>query len=160
MTYPLLLLDYDGTLCDTKPAIIYSAQETCRHFGIEIPSTEQLSDLISSGMRIVEAFTVLAKDQILDGPLWLAKYREIYQNEGDAQAQLYPEVEETLQHLAKQNVNLVVLSNKGVSAVEQSLNRFGLYDMMALIIGDGSLPKLKPHRMPYDDIIRRRFPHI
>eukprot|EP01034_Spumella_vulgaris_P015705 gene15705-20069_t len=31
---------------------------------------------------------------------------------------------------------------------------------MALIIGDGSLPTLKPHRMPYDDIIRRRFPHI
>lgn len=160
MTYSLLLLDYDGTLCDTKPAIIHSAQETCRFFGIEVPSNEQISELITGGMRIVDAFAVLAKDQVLDAPQWLDKYREIYRNEGDAQAELYGGVEDTLRHLAQQNVSLVVLSNKGVAAVEQSLRRFGLEELMTLIIGDGSLPKLKPHRMPYDEIIRQRFPDI
>ncbi len=44
--------------------------------------------------------------------------------------------------------------------MEQSLRRFGLEELMTLIIGDGSLPKLKPHRMPYDEIIRQRFPDI
>lgn len=160
MAYRLILLDYDGTLCDTKPAIIYSAQETCRHFGIEVPSQEQLTDLIAAGMRIIDAFTLMANGRPVDGPEWLAKYREIYQHEGDAQAELYPEVENTLRHLSRQNIALVVLSNKGVEAVKQSLQRFGLDDLMALIIGDGSIAQLKPHRMPYDQIIRQHFAHI
>lgn len=160
MNYRLLLLDYDGTLCDTKPAIIHSAQETCRYFGVRVPSVEEISGLITSGMRIVDAFAALSEGYEVDGPQWLAKYRDIYRHEGDAQAQLYEGVAETLQRLAAQNVTLAVLSNKGVAAVEQSLHRFGLHGLMTLIIGDGTIAKLKPHRMPYDDIIRRRFPEI
>lgn len=160
MDYQLLLLDYDGTLCDTKPAIVHSAVETCRYFGMDIPSPESMEQAISAGIRIIDAVSLLAVDQVPDPQQWLARYREIYHDEGDAQARLFPGVEETLHGLARHKLPMAILSNKGVEAVKRSLQRFGLEELMSLVIGDGTIAKLKPHRTPYDEIIAGHFPQI
>lgn len=160
MDYRLLLLDYDGTLCDTKPAIVHSAVEACRFFGMKAPSPEVIETAIAAGMKIMDAVSLLTPSPLPDAPQWLAKYREIYHREGDAQAQLFPGVEETLHGLARHKLPMAILSNKGVEAVKYSLQRFGLEELMSLIIGDGTIARLKPHRAPYDEIISRQFPGI
>lgn len=166
MKCELLLLDYDGTLCDTKPAITHSITKTFGHFGRESPSEARITELITHGVPITEAFHMLSKDldYTPDRAQWIAAYRDIYHEEGDRFTRLYATVEETLAYLAQRRIPLVVLSNKGVAAIHRSLKQFGLSPYMDMVVGDGTVTdrkmELKPHRMIFDEIIRPRFPSV
>ena len=166
MNCKLLLLDYDGTLCNTKPSIVYSIAQTCSFFNRPVPSNEYMEEIISAGYPISEAFRVLSDKigAVDDEQKWTTKYREIYHDEGDDLAILYHGVAETIQNLAKRGTNIFILSNKGITAVQKSIDKFGLTQHIQMVIADG-LPwakklEMKPNRMVYDEIIIPRFPNI
>ena len=164
MTCELLLLDYDGTLCDTKPAILHAMEHTFASFGQVAPSVEQANQLIMQGVPIGKAFTLLVGEADEDEARWAGRYREIYREESDLLTRLYPHVLETLQTIHRQNIPIVVLSNKGIAAVEKSLAQFGLDVLVSLVIGDGMVTskkmEMKPSPMVFAEIIRPRFPSI
>lgn len=160
--YELLLLDYDGTLCDSKPAIVYAIEQTFESFGHPAPAPETVSHLLAMGIPIQDSFQILSRTtDISDRDLWINRYREIYRSDGDNHALLYPGVKETLETLAQQNIPLVVLSNKSIGAVKHSLEKFGIDPLLSLIIGDGIVNdpayKLKPHATVFHEFVRPHF---
>jgi phosphoglycolate phosphatase len=166
MNCKLLLLDYDGTLCNTKPSIIHSIAQTCSFFNRPVPSDEHIEQIISAGYPISEAFRVLA-DQIGavdDEAKWTLKYREIYHDEGDDLAILYDGVPETIHNLSEGGLSIFILSNKGIAAVQKSIDKFGLSKNIQMVIADG-IPwskklEMKPNRMVFDEIIVPKFPAL
>lgn len=161
MNYDLLLLDFDGTICDTKPSIVYSIAATFDHFRHEVPTTESIDLMIARGLPLSESFAALSgENKVHDEQEWTTRYREIYHTEGDAKSELFSGVRETLQTLAR-HVPLVIMSNKTVSAIQQSLDRFGLTEYITLLVGDGMTTErrleLKPSRMVFDEIIRPKY---
>jgi len=161
MNYDLLLLDFDGTICDTKPSIAYSIAATFDHFKREVPSTESIDLMIARGLPLYESFAALSGGlQVDNEEEWAKHYREVYRTEGDAKSELFAGARETLQNLAK-HVPLVIMSNKTVSAIQQSLERFGLTEYITMLVGDGIITDrpmpLKPSRTVFDEIIRPRY---
>ena len=166
MNCKLLLLDYDGTLCNTKPSIVYSVAQTCSFFNRPIPSDEYIEQIISEGYPISKAFLVLADKigAVDDEVKWTDKYREIYHDEGDDLAVLYHGVAETIQNLTERGTGIFILSNKGIAAVQKSIDKFSLGKHIQMVIADG-MPwtkklAMKPNRMVYDEIILPKFPGI
>ena len=166
MNCKLLLLDYDGTLCNTKPSIVYSIAQTCSFFSRPIPSDEHIEQIISAGYPISEAFRVLAGQigAVDDEVKWTLKYREIYHDEGDDLAILYDGVIDTIEKINEYGAEIYILSNKGIDAVEKSIYKFGLTKHIKMVIADG-IPfakklVMKPNRMVYDEIIVPKFPKV
>jgi len=94
---------------------------------------------------------------------WTIKYREIYKIEGDNHSVLYKNVYSTLNGIFLKNISIVVLSNKGISAINQSLKKFNLDQFITMIIGDGYNEKkieLKPNPMVFNEVIKPNYINI
>ncbi len=161
MKFKLIILDYDGTICDTRKAIVYSIKETFRFYNYEIPLEGKIMELISRGISLTETFSLLSNEiKSSDFEQWIIKYREIYKIEGDNHSILYKNVYQTLNGLFLKNIPIVVLSNKGISAINQSLKKFNLDPFISLIIGDGYSEKKiepKPNPMVFNEVIKPKF---
>jgi len=164
MKFKLIILDYDGTICDTRKAILYSIRETFKYYNHEIPIDEKIIKLISKGISLTETFSLLSnKIKSSDLEQWTIKYREIYKIEGDNHSVLYKNVYSTLNGIFLKNISIVVLSNKGISAINQSLKKFNLDQFITMIIGDGYNEKkieLKPNPMVFNEVIKPNYINI
>lgn len=77
----------------------------------------------------------------------------------------FPGAADTLAATRAAGAEIVVISNKGLAILENSLRRLGLYDYAALVVADdraatGRPRPLKPDPALYVEFIRPRFPHI
>ena len=166
MPYSLLLLDYDGTLCDTRQAIAHSLGRTFAAHGRPAPLPAALTAVIRRGLPLLETLRALAPaaDPALITPDWVTTYRAIYVAEAEALVRPFAGAETVLAAAQARAVPVVVLSNKGVQVLENSLIRLGFRAYVGLLLGDGSFPgrplPLKPDPAQFTEIIRPRFPNI
>ena len=166
MPYSLLLLDYDGTLCDTRQAIAHSLGRTFEAHGRPAPLPAALTAVIRRGLPLLETLRALAPaaDPALITPDWVTTYRAVYVAEAEALVRPFAGAETVLAAAQARAVPVVVLSNKGVQVLENSLIRLGFRAYVGLLLGDGSFPgrplPLKPDPAQFTDIIRPRFPNI
>lgn len=161
MKFKLIILDYDGTICDTRKAILYSIKETFKFYNYEIPLEDRIMELISKGISLTETFSMLSNEiKSSDLEQWTLKYREIYKLEGDNHSELYKNVYATLNEIFLNKIPIIVLSNKGISAINQSLKNNNLDQFISMIIGDGYSEKkieLKPNPMVFNEVIKPKF---
>ena len=166
MPYSLLLLDYDGTLCDTRQAIAHSLGRTFEAHGRPAPLPAALTAVIRRGLPLLETLRAVApaSDPALITPDWVTTYRTIYVAEAEALVRPFAGAETVLAAAQARAVPVVVLSNKGAQVLENSLIRLGLRAYVGLLLGDGSFPgrplPLKPDPAQFTDVIRPRFPTI
>ena len=166
MPYSLLLLDYDGTLCDTRQAIAYSLGRTFEAHGRPAPLPAALTAVIRRGLPLLETLRALAPaaDPALITPDWVTTYRAVYVVEAEALVRPFAGAETVLAAAQARSVPVVVLSNKGAQVLENSLVRLGFRAYVGLLLGDGSFPgrplPLKPDPAQFTEIIRPRFPNI
>lgn len=158
-TRPLLICDFDGTLCITHEAICTVMEMSLSELNVASPSRPFLQDLIGQGIGLAETFQACipeAKPDDIAQAVLL--YRKIYNGgEGLKHTRLFDGIEETLPLLAKANARLVLTSNKGQEAVERALSHFALTDHFHLIVGEQKhLPK-KPAPDLYTHLISLRF---
>jgi phosphoglycolate phosphatase len=163
----VILLDYDGTICHSAPAIIYSWQNAFIKYGIAPPSTEQIMDNLRKGLTLENTINILhphAADLSDENRKEFAEtYRSIYLESGENFSLLFDGVIETLSLLKNKGHKICVVSNKTTNSILNSLNRFELNAYFDLILGTTNkeinftyLPK--PHRDIFDKIIRPQFP--
>lgn len=161
--YKLAIIDFDGTLCSTHEAARHVIGLTFSDHGQPVPPADAIDRLISSGVVVEEVFATLlglpsGHQQCLD---WGVRYREIYNSgEGLARSVLFPGVREGLQKLDAAGCRKIVLSNKGIVALEQALVHFGLHDQFEMILGDRPGFVRKPEPGSYSDVVAPRFPAI
>ncbi|GGG54238.1 HAD family hydrolase [Hymenobacter glacieicola] len=165
MSYSLLLFDYDGTLCDTRAAIKYSLRRTFQEFGYSKPVEPALRAVVQQGLPL--AATLLGLHPAGTGPLpatWTETYRRIYRAEAEQLVRPFPGAQQVLAAAVALGCTVVVISNKGLAILENSLARLGLREYAALVLGDdptatAPLP-LKPDPALFTQRIQPRFPQF
>ena len=149
LKYQLILLDYDGTLCNTKMGIAACIKETCKQLQLPEQDDETVSILIDRAQTTqVTLKSILPKHLYEDSKLvekWLTTYRALYPQIAEPLTQLFPEVEETLADLKQNELHLVVISNKGQENLQQSLRQHHIFEYFEHVFGQHASRPSKPY---------------
>lgn len=164
MTRPLFIFDYDGTLCDTLDAISSSLCATFAAFADTVPAQDEIARLIGTGKTLQETIHALrpASGPALDADAlkrWVEHYRRCYAEHGEARVALFDGAHETLAALSRVG-DLVLLSNKGIDAVETSLARFDIRRYFGLVLAEEPGQPKKPDPNVFTSRIAPNFPGV
>jgi len=140
------LLDYDGTLCDTLPAISATVQAVFLEFDQPAPPAQEIQALVGTGKTLQDTLLTLASqhapERLAQLPDWVAAYRSRYRD-FQSRVALFPGVRETLTALHGK-ARLVLLSNKSERAIHESLSHFKLNGYFDRILADSDGQPSKP----------------
>ncbi len=133
-----ILFDLDGTLTDSGEGIINCAALALEHFGIPVPSREEMRVFV--GPPLDETFIKFGvpADQAQEA---IRVYRSRYLTVGKFENFPYPGVEELLQKLRQAGHKLYVATSKPEALSVEILEKFALAQYFDLICGatfDGS----------------------
>ena len=127
-----ILFDLDGTLTDSGEGIINCALLTLEHFGLPLPTREELRFFV--GPPLGGSFLKLGipEDRV---PEAIRYYRSHYTVTGIHENSLYPGIEELLQALQAQGHKLYVATSKPEFMAKGILEDFGLAKYFTMICG-------------------------
>lgn len=153
LRYPVLLLDYDGTLAETRPAILRSLQEAFKELGVTPPSQEYLGTQLGKGGTLKDFYKVMVEQSSAeDAQRYVDAYRRCYIQADDEETFLYEGTHEVLRELRQRGYRLIALSNKHGPTLLRSLKRFQLEEFFEGALGaEDNLP-----RKPQKEVLTQR----
>ncbi len=142
MKYETIILDFDGTIVDTRDSIVYTVKETLNKFGISSFNETKVQNLI--GLPLKTTFKELARlnDKQVDNAI--REYRLLYNRISFNKIHLFPNVKSTLIRLFKIGIKLAIASNRGKKVLTKLLNHLGITDLFLFIVGEQDVDNKKP----------------
>jgi phosphoglycolate phosphatase len=161
--FDLVILDFDGTLSNTRLAIAHCLQRAFAVSGRPIADPARIMPIVRKGLPLQP--TGLLLDPTLAwnaGALEeiVSAYRRFYHKEGEWLVDAFPEAESALRRLHHGGVRCAVVSNKGVQAVERSLRRHGLRPFVDAVFAEQPETPRKPDGALMSVCIRPHFPSV
>jgi phosphoglycolate phosphatase len=138
-----LILDFDGTIADTKGSIVQTVQATLDELGIQRANESMIKNLI--GLSLRETFTKaahLTESKILDKAIEL--YREKYNQISFDTIKLFLDVKKVLKELYDNGITITVASGKGKDALSTLLDKLEISQYLTLILGEQDVKNKKP----------------
>jgi phosphoglycolate phosphatase len=160
--FKVVIFDYDGTLFDTRPAIVHCIQRAFAACGRRTPALDAVAGTVSTGLPLQETFFVLDKNLRTERAALneiVKTYRRIYLDEGVPLTKPFVGVRDALQDIHARGTKCVVVSNKGIAAIRQSLDQSQLSSFVDLVFGDEpGLPKKPDPAIVVNHILPRYAP--
>ena len=157
--YKVIVFDYDGTLFDTRPAIFHCIQRAFAKCRRPIPALEAVAGTVRTGLPLQETFFVLDKNLRAERTALneiIKTYRQIYLDESTPLSKPFAGVCDTLRDIHAIGAKCVVVSNKGITAIRQSLDQNRLSSFVDVVFGDEpGLPKKPDPAILLDHILPR-----
>lgn len=159
--FPILLLDYDGTLAETQPAILHSLKEAFDAVGVTAPSADVLKQELTRGGTLQTLFQAIApKSDERDAASFVRHYRAFYPAADEEETVLFDGVVETLTALKEQGKTLAILSNKHAPTVHASMARFGLEPFFSGVVASEPNFPHKPDPRVMEERVLPLFPDL
>ncbi|MBP5159590.1 MAG: HAD family hydrolase [Lachnospiraceae bacterium] len=154
MKYKLAIFDFDGTLADTRKAIVLSKQETMRRLGLEVADEETCAATI--GMASYDGFRSVFPGESDETIRQCVKtYRQIFDSFVETHAPvLFEGVEEVLHKLADDGVKLAVASSRNLASLNDLLGKLGIRGLFEAVYGAESTEHLKPDPEPVESLLK------
>jgi phosphoglycolate phosphatase len=160
--FKAVIFDYDGTLFDTRPAILHCLQRTFELSGRPKPPLESMLRAVGSGIALQDTFLILDDALQSDRAALherIETYRTIYQDEGTALLKPFAGTREILRELHTSGTKCLVVSNKGSAAIHRSLDDSRLSSFVDLVLADEpGLPKKPDPALVTDHVLPRYAP--
>ena len=143
----LIILDFDGTLTDTRDLIVITMQQTIQELGLESRTDEQCASMI--GLPLKQAFTDLIPMTDAMGDLCIDTYRRIF-NENNAAYTIptFPNVLETLRLLSQKGYTLTIASSRSHRSLMEFIEGMDLHHIIPYVLGTEDVSKAKPNPEP------------
>ena len=143
----LVILDFDGTLADTRGLIIMTMQQTIALLGLEPRTDDQCAAMI--GLPLKQAFTDLIPMTDEMGEQCAATYRRIF-NENNAvyTVPAFPNVLETLRLLSQKGYTLTIASSRSHRSLMEFVEDMNLQEVIAYVLGADDVIQAKPNPEP------------
>ncbi len=138
-----LALDLDGTLIDSVPDLLASANRVMACRSLAPFARAEVVPMIGDGARILVRRLMAARG-IEAQPADLAAFMDDYLAHAADLTTPYPGVPETLERLARDGWTLVVCTNKPGAAARDVLPRLGLLPHFAAVGAGDTYPMQKP----------------
>ncbi|MCA1324034.1 phosphoglycolate phosphatase [Herbaspirillum sp. alder98] len=146
------IIDLDGTMLDTAGDFHVAVNRMRAELGLSPLAQETIVNFVGKGTENLMR-RVLAVDygedeaeQYFDQAL--ASYTEHYLAINGDFADLYPDVKEGLEAMAKKGLRLACVTNKPIAFTLPLLEKKGLRGFFDVVYGGDSLPRKKPDPMP------------
>jgi len=161
--FKAVVFDYDGTLFDTRPAIINCLRRAFEECGRTVPALDAVADAVTTGLTLPE--TVLALDPRLRNDRTalnelVVTYRKLYGDEGRQWLRPFPGAAQALRRLHRSGAKCIVVSNKGIEAIRRSLDEAGLSQFIDLALGDAPGMPNKPDPAIVTAVILPRYSQL
>jgi phosphoglycolate phosphatase len=144
----LIILDFDGTLGDTRANIVLTMRRTLVRLGYAVPDEDTIAATI--GVPLEKGF-----EQMLPGispddvALCARTYREIFQEcRKEMVPGLFPHVMETLAALKESGCVLTIASSRSYGSLKEFLREMGIAPYISYVLGANSVTHAKPHPEP------------
>lgn len=158
MRYRVLLFDWDGTIADSRDAILASFAATFAHFGEPVPPASVIQATI--GMQLAEAIVRLCPRAAGNESLWLEVYREHSVQQEAMRTRLFDGMAEVLDAAVRQGLCVGVVSNKSQSGLEAAILRCGLSGSIAVAAGTLPGEPRKPAAGMFQRLVQPRLPAV
>lgn len=144
----LVILDFDGTLADTREIIVRTNQEVQRRMGY--PITDEAGIMATVGYPLQECIKIMypaLPDEQL--PAWINMYREVFDSmKGSIIPKLFPHVKETLEELVEKGCTLSVASSRGRDSLVHFLQEMRIAPLISYVLSEDDVTLAKPHPEP------------
>ncbi len=130
-----VIFDFDGTVADTKPAIVRTATTVLLGWGI--PADEvaaKVGELI--GPPFPQAFSMVFGVSADDAAEITRRYREIYFQIGEEAWPFFPSIADVLQHLRKAGKKTCVASSKLHTLILRGVADNGAAELFDALVGN------------------------
>ena len=143
----LIILDFDGTLADTRGLIVQTMQQTIASLGLEPRTDEQCASMI--GLPLKQAFTDLIPMTDAMGEHCVDTYRQIF-NENNAAYTIpaFPNVLETLRLLSQKGYTLTIASSRSHRSLIEFVVNMDLQEVLSYVLGADDVTQAKPNPEP------------
>ena len=138
------MLDFDGTIARTIPAILHASEKMLNMHGYEIDPVQVERNF---GLALPEAFRCFANDPTIDDETveqMIVEFNDIYRNECEPLIELFDGVSETLDSLKRAGVTLLIASNNIRSVLERLTSRLNIAQYFDGIICADDVVNTKP----------------
>lgn len=140
----LIILDFDGTIGDTRSIIVKTLNQTLSAMGFQERSSDECASTI--GLPLEQAFKTLIPTDDDTAAACAATYRRLFEvNNTSDSVSAFPHVSDTINELHKRGCTLTIASSRGHDSICGFLRNMGLYGIITYIIGADDLQNAKPH---------------
>ena len=148
MPIQLIILDFDGTLADTRDNIVRTLQASMHQLGL--PVADEAACASTIGLKLDDACRHLYPDGPADlADRFVETYREIFfRNKESLVPAPFPHVLPTLRQLRQRGVVLTIASSRGTGSLQAFIDAMGLRDCISYVLGADSVEHTKPHPEP------------
>ena len=149
----IIILDFDGTLADTKPVILGTFHRTFDAMRLPQHSDEEIAATI--GLPLVKAFPLLEPMGDEMAAECTEKYREIFEDvKEETGVRMFPNVASTLRLLHDRGCILTIATSRGYKSAADFIKTFGLDDIVTFIIAAEDVRHAKPDAEPVVKTLR------
>lgn len=147
MKKKIVILDFDGTIADTKPVILNTFHRTLDAEGLPQHSDEEIASTI--GLPLLEAFPILEHMSKEKAAQCTDTYRCIFEDVNrEIGVKMFPHVADTIRQLATTGHIITIATSRGYSSAAQFVKDFKLDDIITYIIAAEDVKHAKPHAEP------------
>lgn len=143
----LIILDFDGTIADTRPVILNTFHRTLDAMHLPQHTDDEIAATI--GLPLLKAFPVLEPMDEEMAALCTATYRRIFEDvNAEIGVPMFPHVADTLRQLHNQGCTLSIATSRGYKSVVDFIKGFHLDDIITFIIAAEDVKYAKPDAEP------------
>ncbi len=144
----VIILDFDGTLGDTRANIVLTMQQTLQRRGYPVADEDTIASTI--GLPLEEGFRqFLGGISDAETAACAATYREVFEiNKKLLIPKLFPEVRETLAKLREEGYVLTIASSRSSRSLKGFLSDMEIEGYITYILGADNVRLAKPDPEP------------
>lgn len=148
MNTRIVILDFDGTLCDTRRNIVLTLRMTMERLGLSVSDEESCAATI--GLTLRDAFIKLHPELSLEQAEHCTEvYRALFdENKKKLIPQLFPHTKQTLELLHSRGIALTVASSRSHESLDVFVQELGLDKYIGYVLGAEDTVHSKPDSEP------------
>ncbi|MBN2754404.1 MAG: HAD-IIIA family hydrolase [Candidatus Goldbacteria bacterium] len=153
--FKLMIFDFDGTLVESAPGILATANAMAEHYGMKKFTMEQVHSAVGTGLDdfIEDLFPDVLKKVSMDK--MIKQYRNLYNLNYKKGLIMFKGVRETLKELKAKGVKLAIVSNKLSHYIKGINEELCIDSYFDIILGSESVRKRKPHPYPLNLLMKK-----
>ena len=143
----IVILDFDGTIADTKPVILNTFHRTLD--AMHLPQHTDAEIAATIGLPLMEAFPVLEPMDKEKAAVCTATYRRIFDDvNSEIGVPMFPHVADTIRSLHNRGHIVTIATSRGYKSAAEFIKGFRLDDIITFIIAAEDVRHAKPDAEP------------
>lgn len=141
--YKAVILDFDGTIADTRGLIVRTMQQTIAELGLPARTDGECAAMI--GLPLRQTFTDLIPMDEATGDLCAEIYRRIFTvNNVPGAVPMFPNVKDTIRRLCGEGVLVTIASSRLRGSLTAFVDEMGLTQYIPYILSVSDVERPKP----------------